>query len=94
MTDTDIDVRELGDLFVTDTEAFRKEAEESHDRYFQGTIREARAGAKIVLWPEGAGVLLEGDEALLIARGQEVARQEEIYLAIPLYTIHKDRDRP
>lgn len=64
-----------------------------HDRYFEGTIREARAGAQIVVWPEAAGIVDERDEAALIARGQDVARQEGIYLAMPLVTIYEDPNR-
>mgnify|MGYP000358529006 CR=1 FL=1 len=49
------------------------------DRYFEQTIREARAGAKIVLWPEGAGVGLEEDEAALIEqRRREEAEREKL----------------
>ena len=94
MTDTDMDIRQMWELVGADREAFRQGAKESHNRYFQGTMREAQAGAKIVLWSEVAGLVDEADEAELIARGQEVARQEEIYLAMPLYTIYQDPQRP
>ena len=73
---------------------FRQETSDLHDLYFNQTIREARAGAQIVLWPEGAGVGPEGDEAALIARGRQVAAQEGIYLAMPLFTVYDDPDRP
>jgi len=73
---------------------FRQETSDLHDRYFDQTIREARAGAQIVLWPEGAGVGPEEDEAALIARGRQVAAQEGIYLAMPLFTVYDDPDRP
>lgn len=43
---------------------------------------EARAGAKIVVWPEAGAVTLEEDEAALIERGQVLAQQEQIYLAM------------
>ena len=94
ITVTDIDIGELGALVGTDRQAFRQRATELHNRYFQDTIREAQAGAKIVLWSEAAGAGDEADEAELIARGQEVARQEEIYLAMPLYTVYQDPQRP
>jgi apolipoprotein N-acyltransferase len=77
-----------------DKERFRQVTSDLHDRYFEQTIREARAGAQIVLWPEGAGVGPEEDEAALIARGRQVAAQEGIYLAMPLFTIYDDPDRP
>jgi apolipoprotein N-acyltransferase len=83
-----------GDGWTTaDREAFHRRATEMHERYFEQTLREARAGAKIVLWPETAGIGLERDETPLIARGRELAAQEGIYLAMPLYTIHEDPNR-
>jgi apolipoprotein N-acyltransferase len=76
-----------------DREGFRRWTSQVRDRYLEGTIREARAGAQIVLWPEGAGAGLAEDEAALIAQGKEVAAQEGIYLAIPLFTIHEEPGR-
>jgi apolipoprotein N-acyltransferase len=60
------------------------------DRYFDWTIREAQAGAKIIVWSEAAGTVEEETEAALIERGQEVAKQEGIYLAIPIFVNHPD----
>jgi apolipoprotein N-acyltransferase len=76
-----------------DREDVRQMISDLRDRYFEGTIREARAGARLVLWPEGAGVGYEEDEAALIARGRQVAAQEGIYLAMPLFTLSEDPDR-
>jgi apolipoprotein N-acyltransferase len=77
----------------TDWEAFLQLAEERYDPYFEGTIREAQAGAKIVLWPEGALQVAADDEAALIARAQEVSRQEGIYLAMSWFKVYKE-ERP
>ena len=60
------------------------------DRYFDWTIRESQAGAKIIIWSEAAGTVEEETEATLIERGREVARQEDIYLVIPIYVNHPD----
>lgn len=60
------------------------------DRYFDWTIREAKAGAKIILWSEAAGTVEEEAEATLIERGQAVAKQEGIYLAMPIFVNHPD----
>jgi apolipoprotein N-acyltransferase len=60
------------------------------DRYFDWTIREAQAGAKIVVWSEAAGTVEKETEAALIERGQEVAKQEGIYLAMPIFVNHSD----
>jgi apolipoprotein N-acyltransferase len=76
-----------------DREDVRQMISDLRDRYFEGTIREARAGARLVLWPEGAGVGYEEDEAALIARGRQVAAQEGIYLAMPLFTLSEDPSR-
>jgi apolipoprotein N-acyltransferase len=86
---------EIGELNASESnrEAFRRETSDIRHRYFEQTIREARAGAKIVLWPEGAGPGFEEDEDALIAQGKEVAVQEGIYLAMPLFTIYQDPNR-
>jgi apolipoprotein N-acyltransferase len=86
---TAVGADELADL-PDNREAFRRKTGDIRDRYFEQTIREARAGAQIVLWPEGAGYGFEEDEAELIARGKEVAAQEGIYLAMPLVTTYED----
>jgi apolipoprotein N-acyltransferase len=70
----------------------RLEVQSHRDAYFSETVREARAGAKVVVWPEIAGFGPASDESSLVARAQDVARQNEIYLAIPLFTIPNDPD--
>jgi apolipoprotein N-acyltransferase len=60
------------------------------EAYFSATVREAQAGARVVIWPEISGAGIGSEEASLIARAQEVARQNGIYLALPLYTIYPD----
>jgi apolipoprotein N-acyltransferase len=84
---------ELFQTMNTDWQAFRQLAAARYDPYFEGTTREAHAGAKIVLWPEMAVQVAGEDEPALIARAQEVARQEGIYLAIPMMTVFDDDRR-
>jgi apolipoprotein N-acyltransferase len=67
--------------------AVRQEMQAIWDAYFDATAREAQAGAKVIVWPELSGVVVPSDEASYIARSQEVARQNGIYLAIP-FNIH------
>jgi apolipoprotein N-acyltransferase len=74
----------------TDWQAFRQLAAERYDPYFHATTREAQAGAKIVVWPEAALQVAAEDEAALIARGQEVSRQEGIYLAMSWFKMYED----
>jgi apolipoprotein N-acyltransferase len=64
---------------------------QSHwDAYFTETIREAHAGARLIVWPELSGVTLPSDEASFVTRAQEVARQSGIYLTIPLGIVDPD----
>jgi apolipoprotein N-acyltransferase len=52
------------------------------------SLREARAGAKIIVWPEVGAVTLAADEPKLIERGQALARQEHIYLEMGAGVFH------
>jgi apolipoprotein N-acyltransferase len=56
--------------------------------YFGATAREAQAGAKVIVWPELSGSGPVADDAPFIARAQEVARQNGIYLTLPLGSIY------
>jgi apolipoprotein N-acyltransferase len=63
--------------------AVRQELQTLWDAYFDASAREARAGARVILWPELSVSTTPSDEASYIAQAQEVARQNGIYLAIP-----------
>jgi apolipoprotein N-acyltransferase len=76
-----IDLDEGSDT-ATDLEAFRRRMQEINEALIAGSIREARRGAQIVLWSEWIGGGTEEDANALIARGREVAKQENIYLAM------------
>ena len=56
------------------------------DDLFTRTQQEARAGAKIVAWPEAAVLALKEDEAELIERATALAREERIYLQLGVIT--------
>jgi apolipoprotein N-acyltransferase len=94
---TVVDFREKqSELFQargTDWQAFLRLAAERYDPYFEATSREAQAGAKIILWPEMALQVAAEDEPALIARGQEVSREEGIYLAMSWLKVYEE-DRP
>jgi apolipoprotein N-acyltransferase len=64
------------------------------DAFFSETVREAEAGAKVVLWHEGVGKGTDSEVASLIARAQDVARQYGIYLAVPLYVTYPGTEQP
>ena len=71
-------------------QAMRQQAAEFQERYLEASVREARRGAQLVVWPEMAVMVPAEDEAALLARGQEIARQEGIYLAMSLGTVYQD----
>lgn len=77
----------------TNREAYRSVTQAQNDALIAGTVRQARRGAQIVLWPEMAGGGVEEDANALIARGQEVAQQEDIYLVMGMGFVFPDEER-
>jgi apolipoprotein N-acyltransferase len=65
-----------------DWQTYRQISAEIQELYLEGTVREARAGAQIVHWPEMAVNLSKEDEADFIARAQQIAQDEGIYLVM------------
>jgi len=86
-------VEDLFPLLQIDIDALRRRTASMSDLYIEGTIREAQAGAQIVVWPEASVVGLKEDIDAVVARGEEVARQEDIYLAMGPYILFPDEDR-
>ncbi len=78
----------VSDTWNTDTA--RQEVQSHRDAYFEATVREAQAGAEVIVWPEAAGMGDASDDAAFIARAQEIARQNAIYLALPVYSVPSD----
>ncbi|MBE0697072.1 MAG: hypothetical protein IH586_09125, partial [Anaerolineaceae bacterium] len=72
---------------------YRQLSAETQDLYLAGTVREARAGAQIVHWPEMAVNLLEEDEADFLARAKKITSEESIYLVMAYALTNRD-DRP
>jgi apolipoprotein N-acyltransferase len=69
-----------------DRARFRQYGAEHQELYFADTVREAQAGAELVLWPEMAIPVAKEDEQALVARGKAVAAEQGIYLAMSYYT--------
>ena len=89
----------LGDRLsgMSDPAAIQQEVLAHWEAYFDETVREAQAGAQLITWPEVSGAVDEEwgvDVASLVARAQEVARQQGIYLTVPLYTRSADKSQP
>ena len=83
----------LTELIKTDLEAFRRATVPMYDPLIEGTIREARAGAQIVVWPEVAAIGVPEDIDALIVRSQQVAQAENIYLAMGVGIIFPEEQR-
>jgi apolipoprotein N-acyltransferase len=94
---TSVDLRaKLAEVMASAREnrsLFRQTSAEHQDRYFRDTVREAQAGARLVLWPEMAIPVAKEDEGALIARGQAVASEQGIYLAMLYYTSYAEEGR-
>lgn len=65
-----------------------------HAWFLDGSRREARAGAKLIAWPEQNLLVFAKDEAAFIDRARAVAAEEHVYLAIGMGTIHLDEPLP
>jgi apolipoprotein N-acyltransferase len=59
-----------------------------HDWFLDGSRREARAGARLIAWPEQSLLIFEDDEPAFIGRAQRLAADEQIYLAIGMGTVY------
>jgi len=63
---------------------------EVYDDFFERSMEAARLGAKIILWPEYSIPVSKQNEATLIERGRQLARQEKIFLMMALYAVPFD----
>jgi apolipoprotein N-acyltransferase len=55
------------------------------DDYIERSRQQAWAGAKIVVWDESGIYVPAGEEDLVVERGRELAKQEDIYLLMGLF---------
>ena len=60
----------------------------------QQTRTYAEKGARIVTWPEIAGIGVTEDVDALLGAASDLARETGIYLAVPVFEIPSDSDRP
>ena len=81
MSDADLDAAEWA--------AVQRAARSVQDRLLDGSARQAHAGARILFWAEGAGlVTVEGEEGF-VARGRSLAQECGCYLAMSLVVMHR-----
>ena len=83
-----------GTATASEVAQFNQAARAGQQYLLQRSEVEARAGAKIVLWSEGAATVLQPDEPELLSRGQALAAKYGIYLGMTLSTWTPGQKRP
>ena len=81
---------ELFPLLDADREAYRRQVSSRYEPVLAAVVHEARAGAQIVVLPESGVVGVQADLDPLIARFQQVAKEESVYIAVGMIVF----DRP
>lgn len=64
------------------------------DHFLAESEREARAGAKIVIWPEINLMVLRSDESAFMERARQLAREEHVYLLMGIGVHRTSEARP
>jgi apolipoprotein N-acyltransferase len=62
--------------------------------FLERSRREARAGAKLVAWPETNLIVFQEDEAAFLKSAVQLAADEGIYLAMGMGTVQIDAPKP
>ena len=69
-------------------EPLRAKLHSLHEWFLEGSRREARAGSRLIVWPEGNLLVYKDDEAAFLERARDLAISERIHLAMGMATIH------
>jgi apolipoprotein N-acyltransferase len=73
---------------------FREAFGRLQDWFLENTRREARAGARIVVWPEVNLLVFKEDETTFLKRAQRLAGDERIYLLMGMGVLRLGVSRP
>jgi apolipoprotein N-acyltransferase len=65
-----------------------------HEWFFETTEREARAGARLVAWPEMNFLVLADDEPAALERAQRLAAKEHLHLAMGIGAVQPGTAKP
>jgi apolipoprotein N-acyltransferase len=65
-----------------------------HDWFLESSRREARAGARLIVWPEQNLLIFKDNEPDFLKRAQQLAASENTYLAMGMGTIHLGDKQP
>ena len=77
-----------GHVSLAERVPFAQKLHRLHDWFLEGSRREARAGARLVVWPEQNLLVFKDDEAAFLERATRLAADEHIYLAMGMGTIY------
>ncbi len=66
----------------------RKNTSRLNQNLFDRSIKEAKAGAKIVFWAEGNAVILKEDEHELYEKASKIASEQNIYLGLGIAVVN------
>ena len=77
-----------GRISASEREPFGAKLSRLHDWFLEGSRREARAGARLIVWPEQNLLVFDDDEPAFLARARRLAADERVYLAMGMGTIH------
>jgi len=83
-----------GGVQPTERSRVSDELRRVHDWFLDGSRREARAGARLVVWPEQNLLVFASDEGRFLERATHLAREERVWLAMGLGTVHLGEPRP
>ena len=77
-----------GRVSATERQPFDNKLSRLHDWFLEGSRREARAGARLIVWPEQSLLVFDDDEPAFLERARRLASDERVYLAMGMGTIH------
>ncbi len=80
-------IEEANHFSVKDMSASQEQSREVGERLLQKSRQQARAGADVIVWQEGAVIMVEKDEAPFIEKARALAQEEKVFLLLGLYTI-------
>lgn len=72
----------------------RNKLNQLHTWFLDGSRREARAGARLIAWPEANLLVFREDEPAFLERAKRLAAEERIYLAMGLASIQPGAPLP
>lgn len=75
------------DLTAEQRELFKPAFKRIQDSFLDRSIREARAGARLIVWPEANLMVFQEDEAAFLERARTIVREYRIHLVLGMATV-------